>query len=184
MSLGKLYWDVSSEIFYIFPNTDKLVSLNFHHSLLIMFSKIVSKDHQNNNVHMFWTNCYICLLLQYMENHSSNGLFVVQSKTFVTLLEILDVSFFLLTSNGDVLDCAKSLRQRCCLFLMLWKNANHSLLDSIFCSKPSKCTQDSDCPFSFLEQFLIQIPRYTLFTYSIDNDFKLLPGRVNFVIVL
>ena len=38
--------------------------------------------------------------------------------------------------------------------------------------------------FSFLEQFLIQIPRYTLFTYSIDNDFKLLPGRVNFVIVL
>ena len=119
-----------------------------------------------------------------MENHSSNGLFVVQSKTFVTLFESLDVSFFLFTSNGNVLDWAKSLTQRCCLFLMLWKNANHSLLDSIFYSKPSKCTQDLDCPLSFLEQFLIQIPRYKLFTYSINNDFKLLPGRVNFVIVL
>ena len=62
--------------------------------------------------------------------------------------EILNVSFSLLTSIGGRPDCTKSSAgkevtnklRRCCLFLMLWKNANYSLLDSIFCSKFCKCT--------------------------------------------
>ena len=102
----------------------------------------------------------------------------------MTLLEIWNVLFLLSTSIGNLLDCIKSLPQRCCLFLMLWKNASRSLLGSIFCSKPLKCTHVSDCPLSFSEQFLALIPRYTSFTYFTDNGFKPLLGRVNFIIIL
>ena len=72
----------------------------------------------------------------------------------------------------------------CCLFLKLWKNANHSLLDSIFYSELCKYTRVSDCPLSSLEHFFALIPRHTSFSYSINNGFKLILGRVNFVIVL
>ena len=54
----------------------------------------------------------------------------------------------------------------------------------IFASNLCKCTRVSDCPLSSLEKFLAVIPRYTSFTYSNDNGFKLLLGRVNFVTVL
>ena len=56
---------------------------------------------------------------------------------------------------------------------MLWKNANHSLFDSISCSKLCKFTCVSDCPRLSLEQFLVLIPQYTSCTYSINNGFKL-----------
>ena len=67
---------------------------------------------------------------------------------------------------------------------MLWKNANHSLLDSIFCFKLFKSTRVSDCPLLSLGKFLALIPRYILLTYSIDNEFKLLLVTVNFITVL
>ena len=67
--------------------------------------------------------------------------------------------------------------RKCCLFLMLWKNANHSLLDSIFCSKFWKCLRVSDSPLLSLELFLALIPRYTSCTYSIDNGVKLSLGQ-------
>ena len=67
---------------------------------------------------------------------------------------------------------------------MLRKNANHFLLSSIFYSKLCERTYVLDCSLSSLEQFLSLIPRYKSFTYSTDNDFKLLIGRVNFVTVL
>ena len=66
---------------------------------------------------------------------------------------------------------------------MLWKNADHSLLSCIFCSKLSKCTRVSNCPLSSLEQFLALIPLYTSFTYSIDNGFKIPLGNVNVITV-
>ena len=47
-----------------------------------------------------------------------------------------------------------------------------------------KSTRVSDCPLSSLEQFLALILRYKSFAYSIDNGFKLLLGRVNFITVL
>ena len=99
----------------------------------------------------------------------------------MTLFEILNISFSFLTGVGNRRDFTKSSAQswvinklrRCCLFLMLWKNANHSLLNSIFCSKLWKCTRVSDCPLLSLEQFLALILRYTSCTYSIDNGFTL-----------
>ena len=112
----------------------------------------------------------------------------------------MNITFLLLASVGNRLDFTKSLAlryvtnklRRCCLFLMLWKNANHSLLDSIFWSKLCKSTSVSDCPLSFLEQFLALIPRYASRTYSIEhtlswthsNGFKLPLGRMNFITVL
>ena len=60
---------------------------------------------------------------------------------------------------------------------MLWKNANHSLFDSISCSKLCKFTCVSDCPRLSLEQFLVPIPQYTSCTYSINNGFKLPLGQ-------
>ena len=107
------------------------------------------------------------------------------SKTFLTLLAILNISFSLLASVGNRLDFTKSSAQRyvtnklrrCCLFLMLWKNVNHSLLNSIFCSKPCKCTRVSDYPRLSIETFLALIPRYTSCAYSIDNGFKLPLGQ-------
>ena len=45
----ELCCDVSSEIFYNFPNIDRLSTLNFHHLLLIDFIKSISKDHQSKN---------------------------------------------------------------------------------------------------------------------------------------
>ena len=67
---------------------------------------------------------------------------------------------------------------------MLWKNADHSLLTCVFCSKLCKCTRVSNCSLSSLEQFLALIPLYTSFTYSIDNGFKLTLGSVNVITVL
>ena len=64
------------------------------------------------------------------------------------------------------------------------ENSNQSLLDRIFYSKRCKCTRVSDCPLSSLEHFLALIPQYKSFTYTVDNDFKLLIGRVNFMTVL
>ena len=103
----------------------------------------------------------------------------------MTLIEILNIAFSLLASVGNRLDFAKSLAlryvtnklRRCCLFLMLWKIANHSLLNSIFCSKPCKCTRVSDYPLLSVEKFLALMPRYTSCTYSIDNGFKLPLGQ-------
>ena len=70
------------------------------------------------------------------------------------------------------------------LIFDVMEKCNHSVLDSVFCSKLRKFTQFSDCPPSSLEQFLALIPRYTSFTYCTGNGFKLLLGRVNFITVL
>ena len=67
---------------------------------------------------------------------------------------------------------------------MLWKNADHSSLSCIFCSKLCKCTRVSNYSLSSLEQFLSLIPLYTSFIYSIDNGFKLPLGSVNVITVL
>ena len=67
---------------------------------------------------------------------------------------------------------------------ILWKNADHSLLSCIFCSKLCKCTRVSICPLSSLEQFLALIPLYKSLTYPIDNSFKLPLGSVNDITVL
>ena len=40
-----------------------LLASTFITIILINFIKSISKDHQNNNLHMFLTNCYIFLLL-------------------------------------------------------------------------------------------------------------------------
>ena len=85
----------------------------------------------------------------------------LQWNTFATLLAILNVSFLLFTSIGNVFDGTKSLPQRkvtnklkrCCLFLMLWKNANHSLLGSNLCSKLSRRTHVSDTHVSLISFF-------------------------------
>ena len=66
---------------------------------------------------------------------------------------------------------------------MWWKNANHSLLDNIFCCKLCKCTRVPDCLLSSREQFLALIPWYISSTYT-ANGFKILLGRVNFMSVL
>ena len=70
------------------------------------------------------------------------------------------------------------------LIIDVLENANQSLLGSFFCHKLCKYTHFSDCPLSSMEQFLALIPRYTSFTFCIDNGFKLLLGRVNFITVL
>ena len=67
---------------------------------------------------------------------------------------------------------------------MLCKNGNYSLWDSIFCSKLCKLTHVSDCLLLSLEQLLALIPRYISFIYCIDNGFKILLRRVNFIIAL
>ena len=67
---------------------------------------------------------------------------------------------------------------------MLWKNADHSLLSWIFCSKLCKCSRVSNCPLSSLEQFLALIPLYISFKYSIENGFKLPLRSVNVTTVL
>ena len=54
----------------------------------------------------------------------------------------------------------------------------------MFCFKLCKCIHVSDCLLSSQEQFFVLIPRYTSFTYSTDNGFKLLLRRVNFITVL
>ena len=71
-----------------------------------------------------------------------------------------------------------------CIKEMLWKNADHSLLSSIYCSKFCKCTRVSNCPLSPLEQFLALVCLYTSFTYSIDNGFKLPLGSVKVITIL
>ena len=160
MNLGKLCCEVSSETFFNFLNIHTLSALNFHHLLLINLIKSIRQDHPNKEIRIFWTNYYICLLpfnvWKIILVSSSSWL---HSKAFLTLLEILSISFLLLTRIGNGLDGRKSLGQRyvttklrrCCLFLVLWKNASHSLLDSIFCSKLCKCIHVSDSPFSLLE---------------------------------
>ena len=55
------------------------------------------------------------------------------------------------------------------------------ILDIVENAKLCKYNRVSDCPLSCLEQFLAPIPRYIWFTYSINNDFKLILGRVNFI---
>ena len=171
MNLGKLCCDVNTDKFLNFPNIDKLVSLSFHHPLLFNFITTLSKDHQKNNMRIFWTTFCICHLLQCIENHSSIGFFAVAVK-------------ILCDNTSSPQRQVTNKLKRCCLFLILWENANYSLMDSVFCFRICKCTLVSDCPTSTLEQFLALIPRYTPLTYSIDNGFKLLLGRVNFVTVL
>ena len=117
-----------------------------------------------------------------MENHSSIGFFVVAVKNLCDTTWNFECFIFVVYQYWQHTWLYKIITTEMLLILDVMKNANHSLLDSIPCSKLS--THVSDCSLSSLEQFLIQIPRYTLFTYSIDNGFKLLPGRVNFIIVL
>ena len=77
-----------------------------------------------------------------------------------------------MTTSQDYQHWDKNKLRRCFFILMLWKDAKRSLLDRIFCSKFCKCTGVSDCPLSSLEQSLALIPRYTLFAYSFDTEFK------------
>ena len=183
MNLGKLCCDVIWEIFYNFPNI-YTPSLNFHHLHLINFSNSISKDQQNMNVGTFKqtnTSVFCCNAWKIILILSSSWL---HSKTFVTLLEILNISFSLLASVGNrwfykiiSTEIVTNKLRRCCLFLMLWKNANHSLFDSIFYSNLCKCTRVSDCPRLSLEQFLALVPQYISCTYFINNGFKLPLGQ-------
>ena len=142
----------------------------------------MSKDHQNNSIRVFWTNYWTCLLQQYMGNHSRIGFRSCSRKPswhylkfwmfHCCCLRVL-VTYLTLQNHKEML-----------LIIDVLKNANQSLLGSFFCHKLCKCTRFSDCPLSSMEQFLALIPRYTSFTFCIDNGFKLLLGRVNFITVL
>ena len=184
MSLGKNCCNVSSEIFYNFPNIDTLSAVNFQNLLLINFIKSISKDDQNKNTRIFWTNYCICFLFERMENHSSISFFVVAFKKLCDTTWVF--LYFIFIVNQDCqrawlckiisTEIKKKKLRIYCFILMLWKNAKHSLLDSIFCSKLCKCTGVSDCLLSSLEQSLALI--------ILMMNLKLPLGRVNFMTVL
>ena len=186
MNLGKLCCDVTCVIFYNFPNIDTLSAFNFHHPRLINFIKSISKtiktrtsvSFKQTTTYVFCCNAWKIILVS-----PSSWL---NLKTFVTLLDILNISFPLLTSIGNILEFTKSLAhryltnklKRLCLFLMSWKNPNHFLLGRIFSSKLWKCTRVLDYSLLYLEQFLALDTHCSHIVT--DNGFKLPLGRMNF----
>ena len=152
VSIWWSFFATGSEIFYNFPDSDKL-SFSFHNSLPINFTKSISKDPQNNNIRIFWTNSCIGLLLSCMENHSIIGFFLVAVKDLCGTTWNFECFIFVVNQywpHWFTTEYVKNKGKRCRLFLMLWRNANHSLLNIIFCSKLWKCTGVSGRPLSFV----------------------------------
>ena len=122
-----------------------------------------------------------------MENYSSIAFFVVAFKKLCDTTWYFEYFIFVVNQYWQQTWLYKIISTEISykwIKEMLWKNADHSLLSCIFCSKLSKCTRVSNCPLSSLEQFLAQIPLCTSFTYSTDNGFKLPLGSVNAKTVL
>ena len=108
MNLGKLCCEVSSETFCNFLNIDTLSALNCHHLLLINLIKSISKtiktttsvSFEQTTTFVFYCNAWKIIL--------ASAFSWLYSKTFVTLIRILNISFLLLTRIENGLDCTKS----------------------------------------------------------------------------
>ena len=136
----------SWEVFYNFRNVDTLSALNFHQLLLIDFIKSISKDHQNKNIRIFWINCYIWLLLLYMENYSSIAFFVVAFKKLCDTTWYFEYLIFVANQYWQQTWLFKIISTELSykwIEEMLWKSADHSLLSCIFCSKLCNCPRFS-----------------------------------------
>ena len=122
-----------------------------------------------------------------MENYSSIAFFIVAFKKLCDTTWYFEYFIFVVNQYWQQTWMYKIISREInykWIKEMLWKNADHSLLICIFCSKLSKCTRVSNCPLSSLEQFFALIRLYASFTYSIDNGFKLPFGSMNVITVL